>query len=96
MKCYVSEQLEKASDLYNERNKVYKDNYKNVGDIFKILFPDGITIISPGEYNRFALFMNILNKLTRYCYNWDIGHPDSLDDIAVYVMMLKELDNEYL
>lgn len=93
---YVPEQLIAAAKLYDERNLIYRDNYKVVGDIFKILFPDGVAIVTPEDYNRFALFMNLLNKLTRYCFNWKDGHPDSLDDISVYSMMLKELDNEYL
>lgn len=88
--------LEAITDLYRERSLLYKDNYKVAGVIFKQLFPTGVNIETIEDYNRMAIWMQIINKVIRYSYNWDKGHNDSLNDIAVYTMILKELDDEYI
>lgn len=93
---FVPKQLEAMAKLYRERNSVYKDNYKKIGHFMEILFPDGINLSSPEEYNRFSILLNVVAKFTRYCANWETGHQDSLNDICVYSMMLQELDDEYL
>jgi len=90
----VPEYLNKTADIYLERNKLYKDNYKRVGAIFCELFPYGIKLNSATDFNRFALFNHMLNKITRYAMTWHEGNEDSLDDLSVYAMMLKELDVE--
>jgi len=91
-----AESLIQAADLFKQRGTIYKDNYKRAGEIFMWLCPEGIEVTDAQTYNRMAIFMQIINKLLRYSLNWDKGHIDSLDDISVYAMMLKELDQEYL
>jgi hypothetical protein len=46
------------------------------------------------EFNRFALLLQIIHKVSRYARAMDAGHVDSLDDIAVYAQMLQEYDEE--
>jgi hypothetical protein len=36
----------------------------------------------------------MVSKITRYANCWSSGHDDSLDDLSVYTMMLRELDGE--
>ena len=88
--------LNAITKLYKQRNELYRDNYKIAGIIFQQLFKNGVEINTVEDYNRFAVLMQIINKLIRYSFNWDTGHPDSLNDMAVYSMILKELDDEYL
>jgi len=83
-----------AANLYLSRNIVYKDGYKKVGATYAGLFPDGVTLKTPEDFNRFSLFMLMIHKLNRYAFNFNSNHGDSLDDLAVYAMMLKELDNQ--
>lgn len=90
----VPEMLHKAAQLYVERNKLYRDNYKEIGYIFQSLFPQGIQLVSKSDFNRFCMLTAIIVKITRYTQNWENGHNDSLDDMSVYCMMLKELDLE--
>lgn len=85
--------LEAITKLYKERNKLYKNNYLIAGEIFLWLHPEGIVIDTAEKYNRMAILMQIINKLIRYSYNWETGHPDSLNDISVYAMILKEIDD---
>lgn len=89
-----SDSLHALANLYEERNKLYGDNYKTFGKMFVALFPKGILITGESDANRMALFVHILTKAARYANNWRTGHPDSLDDIAVYAQMLQELDEE--
>ena len=91
----VPEMLRNAAEIYEERNKLYGDNYKRFGPIMALLFPDGLTLETGDDHNRFGIFVQMLAKFTRYAQNFEKGgHPDSLDDLAVYSMMLQELDSE--
>ena len=90
----VPDHLVAAANLYRERNMVYKDNYKRVGAVYLAMFPDGATLKTERDFNRFTLFMMLVHKLNRYAFSFDKPHGDSLDDLAVYSMMLKEVDND--
>lgn len=100
MSKFVPDQLRKAATIYEERNKLYGNNYKSFGKLIDALFPDGIPsgpIENNAEYyNRVGVLIQLLSKLTRYCANFgDGGHADSLTDLAVYAIMLAELDAEF-
>jgi hypothetical protein len=85
--------LRKNADLYDQRNSLYGDNYKHFGFIMERLFPDGIKLSTPEDFNRFGVLVQIVSKMTRYASQFGKGgHADSLDDAAVYAMMLRELD----
>lgn len=88
--------LERAAKLYREKNAEYKDGYKRVGESYAAMFPKGVVLRTPEDFNRFTLFMLLVHKLNRYAVNFTNrgGHVDSLDDLAVYSMMLKELDTQ--
>lgn len=89
----VPQALSDLGKLYNDRNNLYKSNYLNFGKTLAALLPDGITLKTPEEFNRFALFMQLLHKQSRYAHSiLKGGHPDSLDDLAVYAQMLQEFD----
>lgn len=89
------ESLRSAAAIYEERNKLYGDNYKKFGGWAHPLLDGNIDIKSPSDLNRFGILIQMLSKLSRYVENFNSGgHDDSLDDLAVYTMMLKELDND--
>lgn len=91
---FVSKRLIGLAKLYEERSAVYGENYKLFGKIMVEIFQGkGITLTSPEDFNRFAIFVQIVAKVTRYGNQFENGgHKDSLDDNAVYSMMLQELD----
>ena len=92
-KPFVVAELEAKAQLYAERNKLYGDNYKRFGPIMVLLFPGGVTLATAEDFNRFGIFVQLVSKMTRYSENFTRGgHDDSLDDTAVYAMMLRELD----
>lgn len=89
----VPEALAALGKLFEERNALYKDNYKNFGRTLMGLFPNGITLTTEEQFNRFALFLQLVHKNSRYAHSIATGgHADSLDDISVYSQMLQEYD----
>lgn len=91
----VPEALTDLAKLYEDRNKMYGNNYKMFGRSMGGYFPNGLTIKTEKDWNRFGVLFHIATKLSRYAMMFDKGgHPDSLDDISVYAQMLKELDDE--
>jgi len=90
----VPENLRNAADIFEERSKLYGDNYLRFGYIMLGLFPKGTDLKTPDDFGRMGIFTQIVSKVTRYAEQFEKGgHPDSLDDISVYSMMLQELDS---
>lgn len=94
-KPFVVRELEAKARVFEERNKLYGDNYKRFGYVMVALFPNGLNLKSAEDFNRFGILVQLVAKETRYAENFVRGgHDDSLDDTAVYAMMLKELDQK--
>jgi len=88
----ADDRLIKLGDLFKQRNALYGDNYLRFGKVFKTLFPEPLVLESEDDFGRFALFVQIVHKVTRYAQQAAVGHEDSLDDMAVYAQMLAEVD----
>lgn len=93
----VPEALRRMATLYEERGRVYGTNYKQFGPVamaLEAMAPEGgWKVETRHNWNRMAVWLHILNKITRYAVNFNRGgHADSLDDISVYAQMLRELD----
>jgi|TARA_A100001011_G_C14019199_1_gene718701 hypothetical protein len=88
--------LEKALKTYKERNKTYGDNYFKFGRVMKELFPDGITLTTEADFNRFGCLVQIVSKISRYANSFkEGGHKDSAHDLGVYAFIQEELDEFY-
>lgn len=91
----TAEVLRAAADLFEERNKTYKNTTEQCGKILNDLFPNGITLKKWEDYERFHILVLIVVKLVRYGNNWEEGgHPDSIFDQTVYSAMLAAIDAE--
>ncbi len=89
----VPEALKKLGELYRERNAVYGNNYILHGKMMMALFPRGVQLRTEDDFNRFAVFIHIMTKVSRYAQQFhNGGHPDSLDDLAVYSQILRHVD----
>lgn len=90
----VPEMLREAAEIYEQRSKVYGDNYKHFGYAMAAIFQQKpVVLTTPDDHNRFGVLVQAVSKITRYAQNFSSGgHKDSLDDAAVYAMMLQELD----
>lgn len=91
----VPEMLRESAQTFEERNKVYGDNYRKFGRVMAAIFPEGIELRTAEDHNRFGVFVQMVGKVTRYAENFNRGgHSDSLLDLAVYSQMLRELDED--
>ena len=91
----VPEMLEEAAELFKHKNTMYGSSYQITGKLLDILFPFGLTLNNIEDYNRFSVFTLMLGKIARYVNTWEGGNDeDTLTDLAVYAVMLQELDNE--
>lgn len=84
----VPELLESMAQTYRERNAVYGDNWRNVGNVVMQLFPKGVELRDANALNTWHLFELIIVKLTRFA-NSGLKHSDSIHDIAVYAAMIE-------
>ncbi len=89
------ERLRDAARLFEQRNAMYGGNYVLFGEVAQAMLPDGLTVSTPEQWRRAALFVHMLTKLTRYAQAMQRGrgHQDSLDDFAVCDMMQAECDD---
>jgi hypothetical protein len=87
----VPQILRSAAATFEQRNKLYGDSYLVYGEVMEALFPEGVTLATIDDWNRFGILSMIVSKLTRYSANMkDGGHKDSAHDMAVYAAMLEE------
>lgn len=84
--------LRGAADIFERKSKEYGNNYKQIGHVMAALFPEGLTIRTPQDWNKLHLFLLGMVKKTRYSQNFFAGHADSLLDNIVYGAMLAEVD----
>lgn len=85
--------LADMAETFRERNKVYGDNYKRVGAVMTALFPQGVSIVTPEQFNVWHLFELMVVKMTRFA-NSGLSHQDSIHDLAVYAAMVESLINK--
>ena len=92
----TDEILHAMAVTFKERNAVYGSNYKMVGPIMKILFPNGVPVELLGS-DQFHLFELTIVKLSRLAIS-NLTHVDSAHDAAVYLAMqesiIREANNE--
>lgn len=84
--------LREMARTYEERNVVYKDNFRDVAKVMAVFFPDGVppNILHTPHFNLFEM---IVGKMTRFV-NSDLNHADSIHDIAVYAAMIEAVLHE--
>lgn len=88
----AAEKLETMAQTFRDRNKVYGSNYKMVGKLMRVLFPDGV----PQELvfeDHFHLFELLLVKISRYAVS-NLTHTDSIHDAAVYAAMCEAINDQ--
>ena len=86
--------LTRLAELNKRKNDEYGCAYLRHGEAMMELFPRGLYLNTASDFARFAVFDIMLGKMLRYAHNFYEGHPDSLDDIAVYAAILQEMDGD--
>jgi len=88
----VEEILAKATETYSDRTLKYKNTWRPVADITKILYPNGITLKTSDDYAKFHILQWVIGKLVRYVQGND--DPDSIHDCGVYSFILEHIATE--
>lgn len=81
--------LNEMAATFKERNAIYGSNYKMVGKLMAVLFPNGV----PPEIlhsDQFHLFELKLVKLSRFAIS-GLKHHDSIHDDGVYSAMIEAI-----
>lgn len=86
--------MEAMAATFKERNAIYGDNYKVVGRLMAVLFPEGVELKTELDHVRWHLFELQIVKMTRLA-NAGLAHIDSIHDIAVYGAMLEAVTPPY-
>lgn len=85
--------IHSKADIFEQRNKIYGDNFLHFGKVMTGMFPRGLLLMTEADFNRFCILVQVASKMTRYGQAFLRGHRDSLDDTAVYAQMLAEYDH---
>lgn len=78
--------MEQMLATFKERGNIYKANYLMIGEILSVMFPEGITLKTVDDHNKWHLFLLTMVKATRLA-NTRLTHEDSGLDMAVYASM---------
>ena len=90
----VSDRLRSLGQINVARGSNY-GRFDKIGRVLHEMFPEGLTVRGPAEFNRLVLFIMIANKVTRLANSLPGGiHEDTLDDTAVYSMMMRTHEDE--
>lgn len=93
----IQEIFDSMKATFAERNKAYGDSYRQMGPVMTAIFPNGLTIQTSDEWQRFGAFFMIICKAVRYAEAFKAGgHIDSAHDSAVYSAILEQLTREGL
>lgn len=85
--------LEEGAKTFRERQDLYGDSWLRAGETLHSLFPNGLTVNSPKDWSRLAIFMHEINKVRRQASQFSKGgHIDSSHDLMVYASMMEALE----
>lgn len=91
----ISNILSESEKTFNERSKIYGNAYESIGPMMQAIFPEGITLITKGDFSRFYALLMTMNKMNRYASTIESGgHHDSAHDAVVYAAMLESFTGE--
>jgi hypothetical protein len=100
------DEFREAMDLVQKKNQDYGNAFERSGQIFKLLFPDGIELKTGDDFNEFSAINAIIGKLVRFSNLWNTDHNaglktttppnfesilDTLGDLGNYAFILKNL-----
>lgn len=89
----VPEMFEEMAQTFRDRNKVYGDNWRMVGRLMAVMFPEGVTLRTHADYDVWHLFELQIVKLSRFAIS-KLTHQDSIHDMTVYGAMISAILKE--
>jgi len=85
----ITKMLEEIFEIYTERDAQYGSRWKRAGEVYADLFPNGVTLNTPQDFQQYQMLTWCISKITRYCASFaDGGHRDSAKDLIMYAVFL--------
>ncbi len=84
----VEDSLRKALSTFLERGEEYGETWYQVGEITRILYPEGIKLETKSDFARFHILQWMIGKLVRFVQSDD---RDSILDAGVYAFILESI-----
>lgn len=82
--------LQSMATTFKDRNAIYGDNYKMVGELMEVLHPEGFTQLTKEDHELGHLWSLMIVKLSRFAIS-GLTHKDSVHDLAVYCAMIEAI-----
>ena len=93
-KCESPDQIiQKAAETFRERGAQYGHSWEQVGEITKILYPNGIKLETVSNFEKFHILQWLIGKIVRYANS---GSIDSIHDAGVYSFILEYITKNFL
>lgn len=89
----TDEILSEMAKTFKERNAVYGDNYKMVGQLMQVLHPTGLVQSTTQDHELGHLWSLLIVKISRFAIS-GLLHKDSIHDAAVYCAMIESILTE--
>lgn len=90
----VPDLLRNKIKIFEKKGKQYNHTYKQFGDVWNALFPNGFKVDSVEGANFFGIYHMLIHKLIRLAGKLQTPSElsiDSAEDIQIYAAMLEEL-----
>jgi hypothetical protein len=71
--------LETSADLFKTKNAEHGDAYLKIGYVLESMFPEGLTLKTHHDFNKFTTLVQMLYKITRMC-NTCFGDKETIHD----------------
>lgn len=71
--------LETSADLFKTKNAEHGDAYLKIGYVLESMFPNGLTLKTHHDFNKFTTLVQMLYKITRMC-NTCFGEKETIHD----------------
>lgn len=84
--------MAEGAETFTVRNKEYGENFRQVGPVMAVLFPQGISA-EMLHSDRWHIFELIIVKLSRFAQS-QLAHIDSIHDTMVYAAMIEAMLKE--
>jgi len=92
---HVINELKAAIKTFEEKSDKYGNMYKVKGEVMSIIFPDGVKLKTPEDFNRYTYLSAVIAKMMRYAAQFENGgHYDSAHDAIVFAAMLNGIDSD--
>ena len=88
----VIEILKRATETFNDRESKYGATRYVAAKIQKVLYPNGIHLITERDFLQYQILQMVIGKIVRFVHS---GDSDSAHDAGLYSFLLESIALEF-